>query len=199
MSASRRLAASRRSSARAARARASPTASSAARAALSASASAFSASARRSAAARRSAVAVSISPISALPLLGEFLPARLSSSARSVVGLGAALADGGDLRRGAVAALAPFGALGGDRLQAAARQARPRARSPAPRPALRRSALRSPAMTSLTAVELGFDVGGGRQRGERASASSRAAWLRRGWRRCAPSPRRAPRRAPRCG
>ena len=88
MSASRRLAASQRSSPRAASARASPTASSAARATLSASASSVSASASRSAAARRSAVAVSISPISAwrcsANICGAFFSSLRSLSASSL-------------------------------------------------------------------------------------------------------------------
>ena len=112
---------SQRSSARAASARASPTASSAARAALSASASSVSACASRSAAARRAAVAVSISPISAWRWPANFSGAFVSS-VRSRRASSDTLADGGDLRRGAVLALAPGRALGGDRLQAAIRK-----------------------------------------------------------------------------
>ena len=138
MSASRRLAPSKRSSARPSASRAALAASSAARASRSAAASAFSASCRRSAQARRAASAVSTSPISARRFSAKTCGA-FSSSVRSRLASRDALIERGDLarmRRSAVRSSRPCRRRA---TKPAVGESRLRARSPAARPAPRRA------------------------------------------------------------
>ena len=143
-------------------------------------------------------VAVSISPISAWRCAANFSGAW-SSSVRSVGRFLGALPDGGDLRRGVVLALAPGLRVRRRSPAAGGWRARPCARSSA----LRRAPRRARAVArdrSLTCGELGFDLGGGRQRGERLLrfAARRDCLVAAGaW--CAAAPPAAPRCAPRCG
>ena len=182
MSVSRRLAPSKRSSARASSSRAALAASSAARASRSASASAFSASCRRSAQARRSALGACDLGDQRRALLGEDLR-RVFELGAVALGLGDALFERGDL---------------GARRRRGARSSRPcrlasavsrRSASSASRAiaccSARTSAslARLPVISSRTRGELGFEVGGGRQRGQRALGLGLGGGSpRRGWR-----------------
>ena len=198
ISASRRLAPSKRSSARAASSRAVPMRfERGARGAVGVGRARSRPSARRSAAARRAVSAVSISLISARRFSSNTRGAS-SSSARSLLASATAGVEGRDLRGRAVVAVAPGLPLGGDRLRAGGRRVSASRASACASARTSASCARWPSISARTPASWRLDVGAGGSAASAARPRRAQRPPRRGRRQAAPWPRSAPRGARCC-